>query len=228
MSAEDPLTKLYKTFSFRVKDATSGKRLVALGNKVNTVWNYCNEISIKSAERGPKWVTKKELRDLTKGASRELDLPSQVIQETVDEFIDRRRAHGKPRLRWRVSHGAKRSLGWVPFTNQKMVIDGQVAILRGQRFRLWKHRDIEGVIKSGNFSQDARGRWYCNLVVEVERPAATNRQKIVGIDLGFTTVAAAYTHQTLSRPRSIGTWSPSLRRLSDADASGRRAQSTQR
>jgi hypothetical protein len=27
----------YKTFSFRVKDATSGKHLVALGNATNTV-----------------------------------------------------------------------------------------------------------------------------------------------------------------------------------------------
>jgi hypothetical protein len=42
INAED---QLYKAFSFRVKDATSGKRLVALGNAVNTVWNYCNEIS---------------------------------------------------------------------------------------------------------------------------------------------------------------------------------------
>jgi hypothetical protein len=76
---EDQLPQLYKAFSFRVKDATSGKRLVALANAVNTVWNYSNEISIKSAEHGPKWITKKELRDLTKGASRELGLPSQVI-----------------------------------------------------------------------------------------------------------------------------------------------------
>lgn len=31
-----------KTFSFRVKDATSRKRLIALGDAVNTVWNYVN------------------------------------------------------------------------------------------------------------------------------------------------------------------------------------------
>jgi hypothetical protein len=54
---EDQLPQLYKAFSFRVKDATSGKRLVALANAVNTVWNYSNEISIKSAERGPRWIT---------------------------------------------------------------------------------------------------------------------------------------------------------------------------
>jgi putative transposase len=218
---EDQLQKLYKTFSFRVKDATSGKRLVALGNAVNTVWNYCNEISIKSAERGPKWITKNELRDLTKGASREIGLPSQVVQEVIDEFIIKRRAHGKPRLRWRVSHGPKRSLGWVPFTNQDIAIDGATVLLRGQAFHIWKHRDIDGKIKSGSFNQDARGRWYCNLVVEVERPAATNRQKIVGIDLGFTTVAMAHNAPDLDQATFYRDLEP---KLAEAQRRGRKRQ----
>ena len=70
----------YKTFSFRVKDATSGKHLAASGNATNTVWNCVNEISERSARRSPKWATNKQLHDLTKGASKELGLPSQVIQ----------------------------------------------------------------------------------------------------------------------------------------------------
>jgi len=68
MEAKDHL-KLYKTFSFGVKDANSAKHLVTLGDKVNTVWNDCNEISKRSAERGPRWATKNQLRDLTKGAT---------------------------------------------------------------------------------------------------------------------------------------------------------------
>ena len=167
--------KLYKTFSYRVKDATSGKRLVALGNAVNTVWNYCNEVSAKSAERGPKWITKSQLRDLTKGASRELDLPSQVMQEVIDEFIIKRRTHGRPKLRWRVSRGARRSLGWIPFTNQDVAIEGSLVFLRGQKLRLWKHREIVGRIKSGSFSQDARGRWYCNIVMPIPRLSSAAR-----------------------------------------------------
>jgi IS605 OrfB family transposase len=178
----------YKTFSFRVKDATSGKHLVALGNATNTVWNYVNEISERSARRGPKWVTKQQLRDLTKGASRELGLPSQVIQEIIDEFLNKRRKVGRPRLRWRVSRGPRRSLGWIPFTNQDVEISGSIAFFRGRKIRLWKHREIEGRFKSGNFSQDARGRWYCNMVCEVDRHT-TNRTHVVGIDLGHKTAA---------------------------------------
>jgi putative transposase len=174
----------YKTFSFRVKDATSGKRLDGLARSVNFVWNYCNEISGKSAERGTRWITKAQLRDLTKGAGRELRLPSQVVQEVIDEFIDKRRAHGRPRLRWR----GRRSLGWVPFTNQDIALEGSAAVLRGQRFRLWRHRPLEGRIKSGTFSQDARGRWYCNIVCEVEVVHLRGVAEL-GVDLGLKSAA---------------------------------------
>jgi len=187
MATEDQ-TKTYKAFSFRMKDATSGKRLVALGNAVNTVWNFCNEVSARSAQRGPRWATKKQLRDLTKGSSRELGLPSQVIQEVVDEYMVKRKAAGRPKLRWRVSRGDRRSLGWVPFTNQDIEISGSTVLLRGQKFRLWKHRDLEGKVKSGNFSQDARGRWYCNIVCEVEIKALGGNADI-GVDLGLKSVA---------------------------------------
>ncbi|MGX9981598.1 hypothetical protein [Methylobacterium fujisawaense] len=57
--------KFLKTFSYCVKHATSGKRLTALANAVNTVWNYANEISARSSERGKIWATKKQLRALT-------------------------------------------------------------------------------------------------------------------------------------------------------------------
>ena len=43
--------KLYKTFSFRVKDETSGKKLNASGEKVNFIWNYCNGVSRHGPQR---------------------------------------------------------------------------------------------------------------------------------------------------------------------------------
>src|SRR3979490_142469 len=73
-------SKLYKTFSFRVQDSTSGKKLVRLGTKVNFVWNYCNDVSKRSARRVGPWGGKKQLIDLTKGSSKEIGLPSQIVQ----------------------------------------------------------------------------------------------------------------------------------------------------
>ncbi|QRM32495.1 RNA-guided endonuclease TnpB family protein [Microvirga sp. VF16] len=204
----------YKTFSFRVKDA---KGLVVLGNGVNTVWNYANEVSGKSAQRGRRWVTKKQLRDLTKGSSKELGLPSQVIQEVIDEFIDKRAQAGKPRLRWRASRGPRRALGWIPFTNQDIEIEGSVVSLRGRKFRLWKHRQIDGRIKSGNFSQDARGRWYCNIVCEVAR-STTNRTAVVGFDLGHKTLAKGSDGTELEQARF---YRDMEKKLADAERRGK-------
>lgn len=180
--------KVLKTFSYRVKDATSGKRLTAFANAVNTVWNYANEISTRSAERGKIWATKNQLRQLTKGSGKLLALPSQVVQEVIDEYVLKRKAARRPKLRWRASRGPKRALGWVPFTNQDITLDGATAMLRGQPFRLWLHRALEGRIKSGNFSQDARGRWYCNLVCEVPRLQGSGHKEL-GVDLGLKSVA---------------------------------------
>ena len=210
----------FKTFSYRVKDATSGKRLAALASAVNTVWNYVNEISARSAERGPAWVQKKQLRDLTKGSSRLLGLPSQVIQEVVDEFLAKRKAARKPKLRWRISHGARRSLGWVPFTNQDIAVEGSSVLLRGMEFRLWKHREVEGRVKSGNFSQDARGRCYCNLVCEVDvKPMAGKAE--IGVDLGLKSVAKCSNGMELERATFYRGLEP---KLAEAQRRGRKRQ----
>jgi len=172
-----------------VKDKRSGQELCRLGNSVNTVWNYCNGAQRHALRHNTKWPSARDLQDLTRGSGKLVGLPAQIVQAVCKEYVVKRRAAGKPKLRWRVSRGAKRSLGWVPFTSQDIVLDGAVAQLRKQRFRLWKHREIEGRIKSGCFAQDARGRWYCCLVVEVERPPVTNRTEIRGYDLGHDVCA---------------------------------------
>jgi putative transposase len=94
---------------------------------------------------------------------------------------DRRRGSKKAKLRWRSN---KRSLGWVPFKNQTISINGSIVTFNGRKIRLWLHREIEGEIKSGSFSEDARGRWYCNIVVEYD-PIPTGANAEVGIDLGL-------------------------------------------
>lgn len=81
-----------KTFSDRVEDATSSKRLVALATVVNTVWNHTDEISARSAERGKVWATKKQFRDLTEGSGTLLSLPSHAVQAVVGEFLNQRKA----------------------------------------------------------------------------------------------------------------------------------------
>jgi transposase len=115
---------------------------------------------------------------LTKGAGELIGIPAQTIQGVGEEYVDRRRATRK--LRWRGMY----SLGSIPFKNQTIVFAGSAVRFNGHKVRLLKHRDIGGRIRSGNFAQDARGRWYCSLVRELEiRPHG--KIAPVGIDLGL-------------------------------------------
>jgi hypothetical protein len=51
-----------------------------------------------------------------------------------------------------------------------------------------RHRPTECRIKSGSFSQDTRGRWYCNIVCEIECKPRGGVDEI-GTDLGLEAVA---------------------------------------
>lgn len=198
---------LLKTFSYRVKDSSSRRHLRAMARSVSFVWNYCNDVSRRSAERGETWADKRLLFGLTKGASKDLNISSQTVQAVCQEFVIRRRQVGKPKLRWR----GRRSLGWVPFKNQTFEIDGKAALYAGHRFYLWLHRPIEGRIKCGSFSEDARGRWYCNVVCEIERPAVpVNRDRVVGMDLGFKTAAKAFNAPDIEQARFYRDLEPKL------------------
>lgn len=185
-----------RTFKFRVKDRSSGKKLDDASRAVNLVWNHCNAMQRHALKHNQKWPNKAQFQLSTKGCAKELGVPAQSIQEVCDEYFDRRSCARRPKLRWR----GVRSLGWVPFKNQTIVLSGGVIRFNGHQIRLWKHRDIGGRIKSGSFSQDARGRWYCNLVCEIEvKP--NNRDAAVGIDLGLKSLAVLSTGEIINHPR---------------------------
>lgn len=186
-----------KTLKFRVKDRTSGKRLDRAARAVSMVWNHCNAMQCHALKHNQRWPNASQFQASTKSAGKEIGLPAQSVQEVCEEYLLRRRTAKKAKLRWR----GKRSLGWVPFKNQTITISGSIVRFNGHKIRLWLHRDIGGRIKSGNFSQDARGRWYCNLVCEVEiKPHSRNAA--VGIDLGLKTLATLSTGEKIDHPRA--------------------------
>jgi len=187
---KDEPKPLYKALRFRVKDSTTGKHLVRLGNAVNTIWNFCNGAQIYALKHNKKWPDKIDLQLLTKGSSKLLGLSSQTVQMVCHEYVDKRVAHRKAKLRFRSSRGPKRSLGWIPFTNQDFeIVHNGLLLLRGQMFRFWQHQSLPDnvKIKSGCFAEDARGRWYLSIVVEVPRPAITSRSDVFAADPGHKT-----------------------------------------
>ena len=168
------------TYSFRVKDQGVRKKLCRLARAVNLVWNYVNETSYHAIRNHGKWLSQYDFRPLLKGASKDLPSKSQTIQAVSDELVTRRKQFKKAKLKWR----GRDSLGWIPFNGQTVQVRDGVVFYNGEKYRFWEHREIEGKIKTGSFTQDARGRWYVHFQCEVEEVQAHGGREI-GIDLGL-------------------------------------------
>jgi transposase len=189
------------TFQYRIKDSTSRTHLTRMAYAVHTVWNYCNEVSMLAWRRERRFLSAYELHALVAGTSTMLGLQSQAIQSVCTEYVTRKRQFRKRRLSWR---SRKRSLGWIPFPTQAIRIQGDVVRFGGRVFCLWLSRPVEGTMKAGSFTQDARGRWYINLQCEVEDRTEPLGDAEIGIDLGLSQQIAcsdgvAYSRANLTR-----------------------------
>ncbi|MDF1584205.1 MAG: transposase [Methyloprofundus sp.] len=103
-------------------------------------------------------------------------------------------------MNWRCSGGARRALGWVPFKSGAAVwINGQIRFC-GLYFNCWDSYGLSQYdFSSESFSQDARGRWYFNIVVQVEVKERIAGNGQIGIDLGLKTTATCSNGDTLAR-----------------------------
>src|SRR6266702_7340096 len=82
-----------------------------------------NETSLLAATRTDlkrKWLSGFDLCNLTSGSARYFErIGAETIQRICVEDAQKRSAAKRRRLRWRVSRGARRSLGWVPFVRRE-------------------------------------------------------------------------------------------------------------
>src|SRR5262245_25842408 len=189
------------TYKYRIKDSTSRTALCKMAGAINYVWNYCNEVSLLAFRRDKTFLSAYDLHKLTAGTSKDLRLSADTIQQVCTEYVTRRKQFKKIKLKWR---SKKRSLGWIPFKAAYIKLQDDTITYCGHRFRLWLSRPVEGVIKTGSFTQDARGRWYLNLQCEVEDAQEPLGQAELGIDLGLVSQIACsdgtiYSRENLTR-----------------------------
>ncbi|QBR03736.1 RNA-guided endonuclease InsQ/TnpB family protein [Paraburkholderia pallida] len=178
-----------RVLRFRLKDKHA-KLLLELAREVNLVWNFCNELSLKVWQREQRFLSGYEFHPFTKGAGKAgLGLHSQTLQAIGEEYAVRHKQACKTKLRWRVSGGSRRSLGWIPFKASALRYRNGQVFFAGKALSLW---DSYGLSKyelgAGNISEDARGRWYLNVTIKVEktpRPSTGVGVKSVGLDLGL-------------------------------------------
>lgn len=191
------------TYKYRIKGGSSNRRLDALAPAVNMVWNYCNATSFKAIRDDSKWLSNFDLDKLTQGAGKELGLHSQTVQAISQELVTRRKQFKKRKLRWRVSKGAKKSLGWIPFKAVAVKVVGNVVTYAGQKYRFWNSRDLPNKPKCGSFSQDAQGHWYVNFVVEAPVVKTQHEASEVGVDLGLKDIAVLSDGTRIANPRAF-------------------------
>jgi putative transposase len=190
----DDLITCIRTLRLKVK-SESYPWLKAAAIEVNQVWNFANATSYKAARpfTGPaKWLSAFDLDKLTAGAAQYFErIGSDTIQRVNAEFARRRKQFKKAKLRWRVSRGAKHSLGWIPFKAAQLKRKGKSLRFSGKAFRVFERALLDGMIwKCGCFAQDAVGDWW--LCVPVERPVAESQaaHAAVGLDLGLKETVA--------------------------------------
>ena len=190
-----------KTLRVRIKDKHA-KALDAMACEVNMVWNFVNELSFKHTQRTGKFFSAYDLDKYTSGATKEgLKIHSQTLQSITAEYVTRRKQFKKAKLRWRVSRGSRKSLGWIPFKVGAATYKNGQLRYAGQYFGVWDSYGLADYkLRSGSFSQDARGRWYANICVETVATKSAGTES-VGIDLGLKDFATLSTGEKIEAQR---------------------------
>jgi putative transposase len=188
------------TYRYRIKDQTSRTHLLQMASAINYVWNYCQEVSLLAYRRDKTFLSAYDLHKLTASTSKDLRLSADTIQQVCTEYVTRRRQF-KIKLKWR---SKKRSLGWIPFKAAYIKLQADTVTYCGHCFRLWLSRPVAGTVKTGSFTQDARGRWYVNFQCEVADATEPIGQAELGIDLGLVNQIACsdgviYSRENLTR-----------------------------
>jgi hypothetical protein len=152
-----------RTLRFKVRSESYGW-LSAAAVEVNQVFNFCNEAALLAATRTDlkrKWFTGFDLCNLTSGSSQYFErIGADTIQRICVEYAQKRSAAKRRRLRWRISHGARRSLGWVPFKAASLKRKGRALRFCGKTFRIFEDERLNAVKwGQGCFAQDAVGDW---------------------------------------------------------------------
>ena len=215
-----------RVLRLRIKDRHA-EWLSERAREANTVWNYCNDLSLCVWERERRFMSGFDFWPYLKGVTKEgINLPVQTVQEIAEQYAVKRRAAEKTRLSWRKSRGARRSLGWLPFKVRTIRYEHCQVYYAGKWLSLWDSYGLDRFeLRAGSFSEDARGRWYLNVAVKEPdfvgpRPLPA-KSHCVGIDLGLKELAALSTGDTVAAQRFYRELEPALAIAQRANRKGR-------
>jgi len=190
----------------RVKDKHAAL-LRQMAWEVNQFFNLANEITSAAYSNAgafgaqiPTWLSAYDVQKQTAGLRKEKGylIDSASIQEVIASHGKARKQFKRAKLRWRISGGSKRSLGWIPFKTGFAKWDKGQIKFAGKLFSVWDSYGLNGFkLRAGSFSEDSRGRWYFNAAVDYEAQPTEGAQA-VGIDLGLKDTATASNGEKLT------------------------------
>jgi IS605 OrfB family transposase len=200
-----PLAPCTRTLRLKVR-AEGDSWLNAASIEANQVWNWANDVSAKAVRPyagNRKWLSGFDLCNLSSGATECMDrIGADTIQRICTEYATKRKTAKRLKLRWRVSRGAKRSLGWVPFKAASLKRKGRSLRFCGKRFRVFDREYLaDHTFRDGCFAQDALGDWYLCVPVQIRVEPSVAPGESVGIDLGIKTIATTSEGEKLESGR---------------------------
>ncbi|GHA10148.1 transposase [Oceanisphaera arctica] len=152
----------------------------------------------------PVWLSAFDVQKLTAGIQKERGyrIGSATVQEIIAVHAKARKQFKRAKLRWRVSSGVKRSLGFIPFKSRAAKWHNGQIKFAGHHFKVWDSYGLSKYqFRAGSFSEDARGRWYFNICVQVAVQSTTEGKSAIGIDLGLKETATCSDGSKLSAGR---------------------------
>lgn len=218
-------TSFTRTLRLKVK-AEAYPWLNAAAVEVNQIFNYANEASFDARRRTDlksKWLSGFDLCNLTAGSTEYFEhIGADTIQRICTEYAAKRAAAKRLKLRWRVSRGARRSLGWIPFKTASLKRKGGALRFCGKTFRVFDREYLaDHKFRDGCFAQDACGDWWLCVPVEVRAQPSVAPREAVGIDLGLKAVATTSDGEVLE----AGRWTQRYAdRLAQAQRRGHKRQ----
>jgi len=198
---------MYKTYQYRIKDSSQLLWLCKTAAKVNFVWNYCNETSNKAWRNNRKWLSGFDFNSLIAGSSKELGLNSAIIQLVAYQHADKRNQFKKSQLRWR---SVKRTLGWIPLDIRCFTLTNDAIIVSKRKLKFWKHRELEGKIKTASLTQNSKKQWFVNVTTEIADKSALRTGNQVGVDLGFKDAAVCSDGTVYTHPKATALYAEKL------------------
>jgi len=194
------------TYKYRLKGKRAARTLRRYAFAVNQVWNFCTATQRQTQRRWregvvTKWKSFYDLKTLTGGASKDLGIHAQTVQNVCEQFT-KSRDRRKRCPRFRHSGGARRSLGWVPFQQQSRQFTSSSVIYLGREYRFFgaKHRPLPPTATGGCFVEDALGHWWVCFYVKLAQDNSAGTGTI-GIDLGLRTLVTTSTGEKIEAPQ---------------------------